>query len=346
MNDLCIIRELDSDLTEDECVPILPLSCISSHQIKNPLVNNNSSMSYTYESERRIITSKILSKPQSFTAPYMKLESKNNIIKEESTTKTSLEVNELKEEAMKDLDVEENITNKNEPKLYLKVDPYQIKLTPELKNNFKRLIKFKPIALEEVLKHKGNLDPQPIKKKTLILDIDGTLVCSSLTKPSVNHIRDKRHKLKQIISINVRPYAIELIKTLHPFYEIVIFTFGTSSYANLIADYLDPENSYIEYIFHRAHCIVSENLVIKDLRVLGGRELKDLIIIDNSVESFAGNIDNGIYIPTYEKNLNDIELKRVMEFLLKIVNVDDSRPYVKSFAGICDLFEVYKQSII
>jgi Dullard-like phosphatase family protein len=330
MNNLCILREFDSDHIADECVPILPLTCINSHEIKNPLVKNNSNMLYICTTERDLVTLRKPPKSQSLSISSTKLESKNKLVMREST---------MKEEATKGSDIKEE-----ELKLELKINRYQTKLTPELKDNFKRLIKFKPISLEEILKHKANLDPQPIKKKTLVLDIDGTLVCTSTREHPTNHIKGEGQKFKQIKSISVRPYAIELIRTLSVFFEIVIFTFGTSSYANIIANYLDPENKYIEYIFHRAHCIVDNDLVIKNLRVIGGRELKDLIILDNSVASFAANIENGIYIPTYEKDNTDIELKRVMEFLLGIVNVDDVRPYVREFAGICELLEVYKQS--
>jgi CTD small phosphatase-like protein 2 len=39
-----------------------------------------------------------------------------------------------------------------------------------------------------------------------------------------------------------------------------------------------------------------EGACIKDLRILRGRELKDIIIVDNATHSFAFQLDNGIPI--------------------------------------------------
>lgn len=100
--------------------------------------------------------------------------------------------------------------------------------------------------------------------------------------------------------------------------NLVIFTSGTTSYANLIADYLDPGCGHIDYVFHRGHCILNGDLVVKDLRVLGGRELSGITIVDNSVLSFAPNLDNGIFVPMYSGESEDSELKTVTEFLLEM----------------------------
>jgi CTD small phosphatase-like protein 2 len=46
-------------------------------------------------------------------------------------------------------------------------------------------------------------------------------------------------------------------------------------------------------------------LFIKDLRIIGNRKLKDSILIDNYVHSFAFNIDNGIPIVEWRNDRND-----------------------------------------
>jgi CTD small phosphatase-like protein 2 len=48
--------------------------------------------------------------------------------------------------------------------------------------------------------------------------------------------------------INIRPYAFEILKNLSKNFEIIVFTASHSCYANVVLDYLDPNN---EYIHHR-----------------------------------------------------------------------------------------------
>lgn len=68
-----------------------------------------------------------------------------------------------------------------------------------------------------------------------------------------------------------------------------MFTASHKVYADVILDYLDPENLYFSKRLYRDSCFFSDvgGMYIKDLRVIGGREMKDLILVDNAVYSFA-----------------------------------------------------------
>ena len=70
------------------------------------------------------------------------------------------------------------------------------------------------------------------------------------------------------------------------YYEIVVFTAATSDYANAILDYIDPNNNISHRLF-RENCIKTDHGYIKDLRIFINRNIKDLIIVDNSTISFA-----------------------------------------------------------
>lgn len=65
------------------------------------------------------------------------------------------------------------------------------------------------------------------------------------------------------------------------FYEVVIFTASMSSYASRVVDELDSQK-YEFYKFYWEHCryIKDSNLYVKDLSRFG-RDLSDMIIIDN-----------------------------------------------------------------
>ena len=55
--------------------------------------------------------------------------------------------------------------------------------------------------------------------------------------------------------INIRPYAEAFLKELSKIFELIIFTASHSCYANVLIDYLDPENQYISHRFYRESCI-------------------------------------------------------------------------------------------
>jgi TFIIF-interacting CTD phosphatase-like protein len=44
-----------------------------------------------------------------------------------------------------------------------------------------------------------------------------------------------------------------------------------------------------------------DNFFIKDLGIIQDRDLKDMVIVDNSIVSFAFNLDNGIPIEGFER---------------------------------------------
>jgi RNA polymerase II subunit A small phosphatase-like protein len=54
---------------------------------------------------------------------------------------------------------------------------------------------------------------------------------------------------------------------------------------------------------------------IKDLRILLGRDLKNVILVDNSVHSFAYQVENGIPILPWYSDMGDTELLKLMDYL-------------------------------
>jgi len=230
-----------------------------------------------------------------------------------------------------------------------RIQPYQTKTNAELKKQFNKLAHFKGIDKSWLIGCKVNLRPQTTHKKTLILDLDGTLICNSYRatyksdspslQPEVISMSPTNNDDEKIgISFHIRPHVMKLLRTLKFFYEIIVFTAANESYAKPIIEYLDPKKCCIAYLLHRKQCVMNKNWIVKDLRVIGRRELKNMIIIDNSVICFAENLDNGIYVPTFEGDPNDRELLPIINFLKEIHDVDDVRPYVREFAGIQKLF--------
>ena len=104
----------------------------------------------------------------------------------------------------------------------------------------------------------------------LVLDLDETLVHYVETGNGGHFL--------------TRPYLEKFLKTLHKYYEIVIFTAGMEDYANWVCDTFD-KNRYIKHRLYRQHTHYHENSFIKDLSKIG-RGLEKTIIIDNVPGNF------------------------------------------------------------
>ena len=64
---------------------------------------------------------------------------------------------------------------------------------------------------------------------------------------------------------------------------------------------------------------------MKDLRIFKGIDIKDILIIDNYVYSFAFHLENGIPIVPFFGEKNDSEMVKVIRYLSHIHDKDDLR---------------------
>ena len=172
----------------------------------------------------------------------------------------------------------------------------------------------------------------PIKKKTLIFDLDETLIhCNEdqNTKSDIQIPITFPTGEKISAGINIRPYAIELLEQMSEFYEIIIFTASHYCYANPVIDYIDKKKVVSKRLF-RDHCSqIAPGLFTKDLRIIGGRNLKDIILVDNAAYSFLPQVFNGVPILPYYKGKKDKELFKLKDFLLGLRGSKDVRECIK-----------------
>jgi len=330
---------------EGEGVSFLPSSSANTHESRNPF----KPQPITIPKEELTPRYTILPRRPSAAEGYIQVRKEKGVLAGRRISEGDLDSAEPEEEA----DILANsslVSNKSCKEIIIK--PYQTKITAELEKYFNKLVHFKGIDESWIREHKVNLRPQKVARKTLALDLDGTLICNTRQASSQLIENSPQPELvtvlypqggisKGVISFYVRPHVAKLLKTLKLFYEVVVFTAGTEGYGKAIVEYLDPNKCCIQYLLHRSHCVITKNWIVKDLRVIGRRELKDIIILDNSVISFANNLDNGIYIPSYEGDHTDQELLPIIDFLKDIADVDDVRSYVREFAGVSRLLCEY-----
>jgi len=169
------------------------------------------------------------------------------------------------------------------------------------------------------------------KKKTLVLDLDETLVHSNFfpfsNRPSDVIIQIEIENKIHDIHVLVRPYVKEFLNHMSKFYEIIIFTASLSKYANPLLNQID-EKKILDFRLFREHCTLINTAFVKDLTKLG-RDLKDIIIVDNSPVAYALNQYNGFPIKSWFEDLNDNELLKSIPVLEFLSYVPDVRDYIK-----------------
>ena len=119
-----------------------------------------------------------------------------------------------------------------------------------------------------------------------------------------------------------------------------------SHYAEGIVKYLDPDRKYIKAILTRKECVKVDESWVKDLRVLGACGLGDVVLLDNCMMSFAYQIDNGLYIPSFTGSKHDSHLLKAIKLLTHIANVPDVRPYIRKFSGIAQRLQLLKETVL
>jgi CTD small phosphatase-like protein 2 len=126
----------------------------------------------------------------------------------------------------------------------------------------------------------------------------------------------------------VRPYLDKFVKNLEPFYEFIIFTASNRAYAETVIENLPCLSPYVKTILSRENCLESKNgFIVKDLRVIGNRDLHEVIVLDNIAYSFGFQIANGIPILSWTGNEDDEELLHWSEYLKVAAQTEDVRTF-------------------
>ena len=111
-------------------------------------------------------------------------------------------------------------------------------------------------------------------------------------------------------------------------YELVVFTASLSKYADPLMKQLDP-TTMCSYRLFREHCTFFNNAFVKDLTRLG-RNMKDVVILDNSPVAYLFQPENAIPAISWYDDPTDMELARVATLLERMAYEDDVRKVIRS----------------
>mmetsp|Transcript_1503 Transcript_1503/g.2259 ORF Transcript_1503/g.2259 Transcript_1503/m.2259 type:complete len:442 (+) Transcript_1503:122-1447(+) len=170
------------------------------------------------------------------------------------------------------------------------------------------------------------------KKKTLILDLDETLVHSSFEE-SVSYDIDLEIQVSPghlaTVYVKKRPHVDEFLEKVGKLFEVVIFTASLPKYANPLIDQLDKTNTVKKRLF-REHCIMHGSYFIKDLTLLG-RKLSNTIIVDNSPICYQFQPQNAVPVSSWFVNPDDDQLRTVMPWLEKLAEAEQIYPIIEAY---------------
>ena len=192
------------------------------------------------------------------------------------------------------------------------------------------------------------------QKRIALFDLDETLVhCTGninlKTEPyqhCINVVLPGNVETK--VGINIRPFWKKTLNLIKKYYHIVVFTASHQAYADAVLDFMDPNKKYFNYRLYRNNCSLVEinnvKFYVKDLDILNEYyDLKDVVIIDNSVLSFAFHLHNGIPIVPYYDEDKDGSLYVVGLYLLHIFPENDLREANKKQINLDSFLEEAKK---
>ena len=175
--------------------------------------------------------------------------------------------------------------------------------------------------------HSNVLPPKApnVPKYTLVLDLDGTVVNCSLKEPSyyddsfINETYDETTQQTErcTVFVQYRPYVFHFLEVMNKYYEIIVFTASTESYAKHLVDIFNKDEKIVQYCLAREYTtFVNDQEHFKDLRILN-RDLEKTFILDNTPLVYSYNVNNAVPISTYKGGKDDKELFALIPFFQK-----------------------------
>lgn len=119
---------------------------------------------------------------------------------------------------------------------------------------------------------------------------------------------------------------------MQKYYEVIIYTASLSKYADPLMDILDDQRCCSGRLF-REHCTFYQGMYVKDLSELG-RNIKDVLIIDNSPTAYLFQPENALPITSWYEDRADRCLYDYIPFLIQLSKVDDVRPVLKQLGTV------------
>ena len=175
-----------------------------------------------------------------------------------------------------------------------------------------------------------------VKRKTLVLDLDETLIHSyhngnplrkteSSSEISPDFVLKVQIDNSQIeFYVHKRPYLDYFLRVISEWYDLVVFTASLEIYGTLVADKLDKKKNIFRNRYFRQHCNLDYGSYTKDLKTICP-DLSSIFILDNSPGAYKDYPHNAIPIKSWFSDPNDTALLNLLPILDGLRFVSDVR---------------------
>jgi RNA polymerase II subunit A small phosphatase-like protein len=166
----------------------------------------------------------------------------------------------------------------------------------------------------------------------LVLDLDECLIYGS--ESQLERAADFRVGPFHVYR---RPHLCEFLQGVATWYQLAIWSSGTSDYVGEIAREICPHGLAWRFVWARDRCIQRldpETMAInylKDLKkvVRLGYALERILFVDDSPEKLSRNYGNAVYVKPFEGAADDAELPLLLKYLESIHEIQSFRTLEK-----------------
>lgn len=158
-----------------------------------------------------------------------------------------------------------------------------------------------------------------VRRKTLVLDMDETLIQSQI----IYHGRKRRSRKtttpvgydysfyipenNATVFVYKRPYVDFFLDRVAQWYNIIVYTAAREIYASKVLDYLDAGRNILNRRFYRPDCIDIWGLHAKFVSMCD-EDLTNVLLLDDSHMENSFNAGNTLHINPYHRGSKDSEL--------------------------------------
>ncbi|GAX75656.1 hypothetical protein CEUSTIGMA_g3100.t1 [Chlamydomonas eustigma] len=165
--------------------------------------------------------------------------------------------------------------------------------------------------------------PPPSGKKTLVLDLDATLIDTLHSNqegrcdPDFIYTDSSGCRAK----IWKRPHLLEFLQAVSKDFEVVLFTAAGQRHADAVLSHLDPNGTLIHHRLYGHHTVPCPQWSwVKDLSKLG-RDLSQTLIVDDCEAAVLFQRDNWVSIPAFSHwNMDCKEERALLDILTFLQN--------------------------
>jgi Dullard-like phosphatase family protein len=176
-------------------------------------------------------------------------------------------------------------------------------------------------------KHVQYYEPPPENgnKKTLVLDLNETLVHYSTFKPhsNVDSIEVGNHSYR----IFLRPGLSQFLDFALRNFDVFVYAYGDKAYADPIFDVILPKLDQSHRLY-RDSCQLKKGSVFKDLEIFE-RKPEKIILVDDNIAAVRFHPQNALQIPSWEGiPSDDYLIKWLIPVLRRCLDTEDVRDII------------------